>query len=332
MEHIAPSLLPLAEHARDLQHLYVDSLADLQVLLETYPDLRPLLKCTDDFQRDLRSKLIRKELTQRVLFEADLKHTFAKRVAALPGILLTANGINAVLGKRGSGKTTFALVQVLDAYLEYFRDLILSFLKYDARGKEAFDELTKQIIVVFGFREVLSVQRLDQMLAERAKRFVETYLKNVSGLSQGDLFRSQEALSAFLSNQIYFCFTESAFEFKQKLAELSQLKKDPQSQQPFAVILDDPGFIFNAIDSTVIKSEIRFVGRHCAQLVIGLETIVVLVDSFKYFYEDKYDLLSCFLPSLLYSTCSDCFVTSVEDKRYYKLAQVKNSKSLLPHQ
>ena len=329
MEHIAISLFGNHENQKELHHMYIESLTDLKRFVEEHPDLRPILKCTDDWQRMIRDRLHKLPDQQQASFQAKPDRKVAEKFNQLPGNFLTLNGVNAILGKRGTGKSTFAYVQVIDAYLEYFKELILSFLKYDTNGKQAFDQLTKQIIVVFGFREVLQVSRLNALVEERAKRFVDCYLKSVTSVSQAEVFRSYEALATLLNHQLFFCFVNSSYEFKAKLAELSLLKLDPDGQHPFAVLLDDPGFIFNAIDSTIAKSEFRFIGRHCTQLVQEQGMVVVLVDSFKHFYEDKEDFLSCYLPGILFSCCSDCMVTSVVENRFYRVAQVKSSKVLL---
>jgi hypothetical protein len=277
----------------------------------------------------MREKLLNRSESHRTAFEHRTDRSAAHKLNALPGNLLTLNGVNAVLGKRGTGKSTFALVQVIDAYLEFFQEYFISLLKYDEQGANSFSILSKHIIIIFNFRETLSTRRVQDILTERANRFVDAHLKSHLNGSQAEFVRSVEALLEFLCNQLYFIFPNTPYEFRTKLMELSALKDDPDAKWPFAVVLDDPGFIFNAIDNLTIRSDIRHIGRLCVHLVLHQNTVVVFVDSFKHFYEEKDDMQSSYLPAVLFASCSDCIVTSVVDNRYFKLTKAKSSKSLL---
>ena len=117
MEFIPVQILEEPDIVKKLAQHYIHSLQDLQESLDAPPGEGGVTWSKENANL-LRQKIKAVEEAMKNGPDAKRDSNYVARLHAVPNLLLTLNGLNLVVGKRGTGKTSFALVQTVDAFLE----------------------------------------------------------------------------------------------------------------------------------------------------------------------------------------------------------------------
>ena len=253
---------------------------------------------------------------------------YIERFNKIPGSLLSLNGLNLITGKRGTGKTTFAFIQLLDAYLDMLSPQLVAFLD-GSIAPEELGQLATYRLLHFDFRSVFNLSHFVAIVQEKAKKFVD---KHFDGKKQkpGALDEHKERLEAHL-RAAYCTVSVKGFEdFKSVTKEILEAYGKPDLIKVFGMILDDPSFVFNKLDHLVLKAETRAFLKLANQIIHINCTPVVLTDSVRgYIDDDNTEDLRLYCHPLLFTNVSDIVYASKNEQNLLALTLLKSSKDLI---
>lgn len=343
MEHIPINILEEVELIRKLQQLHIYSLKDLQTEVLAENDSKKA-----NISKEQYTILEKKMLDVATAIEKGADYPrdekFIDDFHKLPGNYLTLNGLNLVLGKRGTGKSSFAFLQMLDAFLGYYKMALIGLMQGTLIDDD-YKKLLQMKILVFNLRDVCNTHHYNNLLVERAIRFEEKNSdqpppppnQSKSGApppppTPKAEYR-REIITNFLRSTVLMVSNTNYDSLISMLKEITSFKNASSKDtiDIFGVIIDDISFVFNRIQSSHIKANTRTVGQLCNYLTIHKNIPIVITDSVRNFYdEDTYEDIRTFFPQLLFSSVSDIFYLTKSDQGYLKMAQIKNSKELIP--
>ena len=140
---------------------------------------------------------------------------------SVPNLLLTLNGINLVVGKRGTGKTSFVLISLVEAFLEIQQKAIIAYLD-ELLSINELSDLTNLKIFIFNFRGVINLYHLNEILMERGRWFIEKHIESRQ-IKPNNLEEIRNRLDVFLRNLIVVQGSIPWEELKQMLAAMIDL-------------------------------------------------------------------------------------------------------------
>lgn len=247
---------------------------------------------------------------------------------SIPGSMLSLNGINLVTGKRGTGKTTFALLQIINAFLDLHYKPVLAYLE-DNLSVEATDKLFNYKVLFFSFREYFDEQLMKSLILERSKRFLEKGFMAKKSLTPENTEVLKNKLAVFLMEMVCVVDSITFEDLKTILIEAGQPNKLEPSVDIFGIILDDLGIMVTRIDSISVKSDVRHLCRLCNEIIFTANIPVILTDSVRNYYEeDTYDEVKLFINPIVFCTISDILYLSKTEQQFHRVATLKSSKGL----
>lgn len=323
MEYLPVQILEENDACKKLVNQHIYTIKDLQVLLNSKAEGGHALSKEVEKVLEEKISIICRGIKEGV--DLPKPAAYAEKFHGLPNVVLTLNGINLVTGKRNTGKTTFALLQLLDAFVELHETALRQFLS-GTIGDADYVRLANRKIVVFCLREVFYLAHFQGLLEERARRFAE---RCFAGQSAATLTERAGRLTLLLQHVVALVRAASLDECKCLLADMLRVDQLAAGADVFGLLLDDLSFVFNKIDSLTIKSDVRNFAKQLGQLVRQNSVAVVATDSTRFFYdEDTVDDLKVFTPSILFTCVSD-IVYLTRSENMFKAAVAKSSREVV---
>lgn len=324
MEFLPVQILEENDACKKLLNQHIYTIRDLQNLLNSKAEGG--LALSKEVERILEDKIAKICKGIREGVDTPRNGQFADKFHSLANNLMTLNGINLICGKRGSGKTTFAFSQMLDAYLELNALGIKMYLKEQISDVD-FVVLRNLKIFFFCMREVFFFTHFNGLIEEKSRKFIE---KNLDGKLPSATVETYVAkLNELVRFAIAIVYPMSFEEHRNLFAQMLMVSETSSAFDIFGVIIDDLSFLFNKVDSLTIKSEVRNISKLLNQLIRQNNVPVVVTDSVRAFYEeDSIDDLKLFTPNIFFTSVSDIVYLTRSDTMF-KVVQAKSSRELI---
>ena len=236
------------------------------------------------------------------------------------------NGVSMIVGKRGTGKTTLAVMEMVEKYLAAHKPAIEKYLDGVIGEAEILKLLSNRIMHI----ECKSIEGAQNIISIIRDKYA--WLKDSSGKeikekaslsSDGGRQDRYMILMKTVFNMIYL---KSVDDLKLILKDILHSEGDERNVKIFGIIVDDLSHLFNKVDHMALKSDSRSVMRSLAMLGSIHGVRVCLVDSVKQQYEDVApNEVKLHLHPLVFSVVSDIMYVSVNSNMMYVCDVVKCS-------